>query len=61
MSEGKFRVVIIRTATGEIVRDMGPMSLAKAERVQSGAEVNLDHDNFHTEAIGIGVPKVVPE
>lgn len=42
-------VHIIKTETGEVVRQLGPMTAAKADRVENGANINLDHDTFHTE------------
>lgn len=53
MTEKKDRyyVRIIHSATGKIEREMGPMSRAKAERVERGALINMDIENFHTEIV----------
>lgn len=45
----KYYVLIVRTDTGEVVREMGPMDKRSAERVESGANINMNHDEFHTD------------
>jgi len=42
-------VDIVETATGKREKRMGPMSERKAEKVDSGANRNLNHERFHTE------------
>ena len=44
-------VEIVETATDKVIKRMGPMSEVKAERVESGASINLDHDNFFTRMV----------
>ena len=43
-----FFVVIVRYANNKIIKKMGPMSKRKAERVDSGANRNLNHEDFCT-------------
>ena len=42
----KHYVVIVEDATGEIVNKMGPESLRNAERIESGVNRNLNHNEF---------------
>jgi hypothetical protein len=44
-------VKIVETETGEVVERMGPMDEAKADRVERGALINMDRDNFHTRQV----------
>lgn len=41
-------VVIIKDSTGEIVKEMGPHPLWKAEKIDNGANINLNHAEYHT-------------
>lgn len=41
-----YYVEIVEDATGNIVKSMGPMSERKADRVEAGAFINLNHDKF---------------
>lgn len=43
----RYYVVIVEDATGEIVSKMGPeSSLRNAERIESGVDRNLNHNEF---------------
>lgn len=42
-------VKIVETTTNKIEKEMGPMDERRAERVQRGASINLNHDEFHIE------------
>lgn len=46
-----FYVEIVRTLTGEVVERMGPMSERTAERVENGALINLNHDEYFTRIV----------
>lgn len=46
-------VQIIETATGKVEKEMGPMDERRAARVDSGASINLDHENFHTKLVEV--------
>ena len=35
-----------------VVNRMGPMSQRKAERVERGAQINMNHDKFFTRIVG---------
>lgn len=32
----------------EMIKVMGPFSQRKAEKIEAGVNINLDHDNFYT-------------
>lgn len=40
-------VEVLENATGKIVKRLGPMPVRKAERIESGMDANLDHENYH--------------
>ena len=42
-----YYVKIAETATGKVEKRMGPMSEGKADRVERGASINLDHAEYH--------------
>lgn len=44
----EYYVEIVDTETDEVVKRMGPMSERRAEQVEDGANINLDHERFHT-------------
>jgi hypothetical protein len=44
-------VEIVNYDTGEVVSRMGPMSEHKAGRVEDGANINLDHENYFTRIV----------
>lgn len=44
-------VEIVNTTTDEVVKRMGPMNERTAERVESGANINLNHDEYHTRIV----------
>jgi hypothetical protein len=44
-------VEIVETETGKVEKRMGPMSERKAEKVEDGANINLDHENYHTRIV----------
>lgn len=43
-----FYVQIIRYSDDEVVSEMGPFTERKAERVDNGANINLNHNEFYT-------------
>lgn len=44
-------VEIVETKTDRVERRMGPMSERQAERVERGAEINLNHERFYVRVI----------
>lgn len=42
------KVVIVSKKTGEIVENIKCGSRRDAERVESGVNINLNHDNYYT-------------
>lgn len=45
-------IVRYRNPTDEVVKRMGPMSRTKAEKVDDGANINLNHELFYTRIVG---------
>jgi hypothetical protein len=39
-------VEIVEIATEKVIKRMGPMDARKAQRVQAGADVNLNHEQY---------------
>jgi|688.fasta_scaffold466116_2 hypothetical protein len=46
-----FYVEIVEKATGNIESRMGPMVERKADRTETGAAINLNHDKFFTRIV----------
>jgi hypothetical protein len=46
-----FYVEIVKTSSGEVVERMGPMSERKADKVESGASINLNHEKYFTRIV----------
>lgn len=44
-------VEIVEYVTDRVEKRMGPMSDRKAERVDNGANINLDHERFYTRIV----------
>ena len=49
MNDKNWFVLIIEDSTGKVEKKMGPLSKRNAERVEGGANINLDHERYHTE------------
>lgn len=47
-------VEIVRDKDGEVMERMGPMPAHRADRVESGANINLNHKDFHTRIVEAG-------
>ncbi|MCB1718775.1 MAG: hypothetical protein KDK05_26865 [Candidatus Competibacteraceae bacterium] len=48
----KYYVVITKDATGDIIQKMGPVSnLRDAERIKSGASINLNHNEYSVQIL----------
>jgi hypothetical protein len=45
----KFKVKVINTGTGKVVKWMNADTRRKAERLENGLNINLNHDTYHTE------------
>ena len=51
-------VEVVRTDTGKVVKRLGPMSERKADRVEDGMALNLDHEHYFTRIVAaIGAVK----
>jgi hypothetical protein len=50
-NERSWYVEIIETDTETVVKSMGPMSEREADRVDAGANINLNHDKYHTRVV----------
>jgi hypothetical protein len=46
-------VQIVETATSKIEKEMGPMTERRAQKVESGASINLNHEKFHTNLVEV--------
>lgn len=46
-----WHVEVVEDASGKVVKRMGPMPKRKAERVDTGVRINLDHDRFSTRVV----------
>lgn len=44
-------VEIVNTETEEVVERMGPMTERKADKVENGASINLNHEKYHTRIV----------
>ena len=44
-------VRVVRTDTGEVVKELGPMSESRADRVERGLLINMDRDKYHTDQV----------
>lgn len=44
----KYYVLIIKYDTEQAVKTMGPMSERKADKVDSGANISLNHEYYYT-------------
>lgn len=42
-------IKIIKTDSGDVVETMGAESMRSAEKIESGININLNHDEYHTE------------
>jgi len=47
----QFFVEIVNYETDEVVKRMGPMDERKADKVDSGANINLNHNEYFTRII----------
>lgn len=43
-----YYVEIVEFETNKVIKSMGPMSERKADRVDSGVTINLNHDRYFT-------------
>jgi hypothetical protein len=49
--DADYYVEIVRFADDEVVQRMGPMSERQADQVDSGANINLNHDDYFTRIV----------
>ena len=54
---GNFYAQVKNIDTGEIVKELGPMSETKAVSVANGIDINLS-DDFYTEVVEKALPNV---
>ena len=48
-----FFVEIVKASSGKVVERMGPMSERKADKVESGASINLNHEEYFTRIVSV--------
>jgi hypothetical protein len=46
-----FYVEIVKSSSGEVVKRIGPVSERKADRVESGMLINLNHADYFTRIV----------
>lgn len=44
-------VEVVRLTDGEVVKQLGPMSLTKGDKVEGGLLITLNHDQFYTRQV----------
>lgn len=49
--ESQFYVEVVNAKTNEVSRRLGPMSESKADRVESGILINLNHEDYFTRIV----------
>jgi hypothetical protein len=54
----KVWVEIVETETGKVETRMGGLSERTAERVERGANINLDHEHYHVRVVDKNGEKV---
>jgi superfamily II helicase len=47
------KVIIVETATGFIQRELEPLTERLAEKTERGANINLNHEKYHTEIVDV--------
>jgi hypothetical protein len=48
-----FKVVIIESESNSIVQEFKPDSLRNCERIKSGVEINLNHDDYYVDILEV--------
>lgn len=46
-----YYVEVVEYGTDKVVKQLGPMSERKADRVDDGLNINLDHDKYYTRIV----------
>lgn len=49
-----FFVEVVDAKTGKVVKRVGPVTERKADRVEGGMTVNLDHEHYFTRIVPAG-------
>ena len=47
----RYYVEVVSLHSGEVVNRLGPMSERKADRVDGGLSINLNHDEYFTRVV----------
>lgn len=47
----KYYVEVVETETDEVVERMGPTAEGRAERIERGVNINLNHEDYHTRIV----------
>lgn len=47
----KYFIEIVETETDEVVERMGPHPERTAEKIERGANINLNHEDYHTRIV----------
>ena len=51
--ETLYQVVVVSFETTDVIKRLGPMSKAKAEKVDDSMQHNLDHARFYTRIVDV--------
>lgn len=51
MEYKEYKVQIVETATGEVIKTLSYASYSLAEKAERGVNINLNHDEYHTELL----------
>ena len=51
MAERSVYVEVRESATDKVVERLGPMDERKAEKVERGLEINLDHERYYVATV----------
>ena len=46
-----FFVEIVEASSGDVVKRIGPVSERQAEKIEDGASINLDHEQYFTRIV----------
>lgn len=44
----QFYVEVVNSETGEVVNTLGPAPERKADKIEDGVNINLNHEKYHT-------------
>lgn len=57
----QFKVKVIETETGKVVKEMTASSQRQADRLDDGLNINLNHATYHTEVEEVTPASTTPQ